>query len=489
MDERTQRIGAATRDDVQTLLDDAVGRAGAAGAQLSLALGGEQMDFASGFANANRGEVMMVDTIGMIGSITKLFNAAMVVSLADAGHVSLDKEISAYVPGLALADGAESVVTLRQLLSMSAGLDNGPYNVRGAGEDSLSDYVHSLADVALLYPPGQGFGYSNAGCCLAGYVAQRVMNERWDRLVRERVIGPCGIDEFALGADELPFHRVSVGHEASKTSAPHPVIRPWGHSQAQAPSGSSLAMSARGLARFGRILAGGGCIGGRQALSATTVGSMTEPTAAVPGPIPSFGVGDAWGLGPSRSQWSGHTTWSHSGGVRSARSLLSWFPSFQGVVALTVNTPDAFSALTTYVMRALGTAAFGLSAPSTPTTSADPFQISQLDRYVGTYVRFGTRYDLDAQGGKLRYLETNLGVGYPGESFGVVVDCECAPVATDRFSIAVPGFEQPLPLSFGGQDNLGRATNLVSTLLCARRMDVDTMSRRLGNSVSFSARS
>ena len=470
-----ERIGGATHDDLQSMLEDAARAAGAAGAQLSVALGEQTVDLACGLANAERGDAMTVDTIGMVGSITKLFNAAMLVSLADAGALSLDVPIAEYVPDLSLAEGAQHLITLRQLLSMSAGLDNGPYAVRGGGEDSLSDYVRSLGDVDLVHRPGQGFGYSNAGVCVAGYVAQCAMRRHWGDLVRTEVLGPCGITEFAFGADELPFHRVSVGHQRPTAAAPHSLVRPWGHHLSHSPSGSSLAMSARELARFGRILAGRGSIDGRTALRPGAVDRMTTPTVTVPGAIPQFGVGDAWGLGPSRSHWDGQTVWSHSGGVQSARTLLSWLPAFQGVLALTVNTPDAFPMLVTRLMGTLGTAVFGVRDPASPGPPS-PLVVSDVQRYVGTYARFGTRYDLHAHEGRLRYVETNLGVGVPGERRGVVVDCECTPVARDRFLIAIPGFDGLLPLSFEGDDGGGRATRLVSTLLCARRLDGNAVS-------------
>src|SRR6202035_1491541 len=83
----------------QTMLDEpalrrmfevAVQRSRAFGAQLSIGNGSEQIDLAAGLANAERGIAMTADTLMQIGSITKVFNAVILTSLAEDNVVDLD---------------------------------------------------------------------------------------------------------------------------------------------------------------------------------------------------------------------------------------------------------------------------------------------------------------------------------------------------------------------------------------------------------------
>ena len=86
------------------LFHEAVRRSGTIGAQLSLIKGGEQLDLAVGFADAERRVSMTTDTVMQIGSVTKVFNATVVMSLAEEGLLDLDTPVREYLPGFKVAD-------------------------------------------------------------------------------------------------------------------------------------------------------------------------------------------------------------------------------------------------------------------------------------------------------------------------------------------------------------------------------------------------
>ena len=107
------------------LFDKAVKISGAAGLQLSIIEDSKQIDFVSDFANAELGIPMTQDTVIQIGSVTKVFNAMMVMSLVEAGQLDLDMPVKRYILEFELSDPkVTAATTLRRLLSMSAGLEN-----------------------------------------------------------------------------------------------------------------------------------------------------------------------------------------------------------------------------------------------------------------------------------------------------------------------------------------------------------------------------
>src|SRR5262249_26257055 len=108
--------------DESSLIDlfhEAMRTSGAVGAQLSISDGDQQIDLAAGFADAERGVEMTADTVLQIGSITKVFNAVVVMSLVEEGLVDLDTPVEKYLSGFKVADpDAARTLTLRHLLSM-----------------------------------------------------------------------------------------------------------------------------------------------------------------------------------------------------------------------------------------------------------------------------------------------------------------------------------------------------------------------------------
>jgi len=82
---------------------------------------GDRIVFAKGFGktSAEEGHAVTPDTLFRMGSTTKMFTAASLVSLAAAGKVKLDGPIGNYVKNLPLR---LSALTAHQLLSQSSGL-------------------------------------------------------------------------------------------------------------------------------------------------------------------------------------------------------------------------------------------------------------------------------------------------------------------------------------------------------------------------------
>jgi CubicO group peptidase (beta-lactamase class C family) len=461
---------------LQSILDDAVASSGVAGAQVSLILGADRADLVAGTANAELKMPMTADTVVQVGSVCKVFNAALIMTLVEDGALVLDAPVVEYLPEIELADrAARDAITLRHLLSMSSGLDNGPYSEPTTGREALGRYVGLLHEVPQIFPPGTAFGYSNAGTCIAGYAAERVTGERWDDLMRKRIFEPAGLAHALTLPEELPFHRVSVGHTGAQDGQPAKVTRPWYINQAMGPAGSTLTMSAHDLARFGQIFVNGGMTAqGRRVLSQDSVKIMMTPTTAVPVSSPLALVGSHWGLGPSMDHWDDTTVWGHAGGNMSGTSRLLWFPQLRGVLAVAFNT-GSNSAFGTSILRELSKAVFGVGAPArdVPASSA---RVENPERFVGCYERYGTQIEIVEDSERLLLRETSLGTGKRGEQLGVVYDTALIPLGGDRFVCETPG-RGSLPIlpshtavGFSGDDGRGCAALVISPFLAARRV-------------------
>ena len=85
-------------------LATALAEAGAPGAAVAV-VAGDRVVWTRGFgvANTETGAAVTPDTLFQIGSATKMFTAAAILSAASTGAVALDRPVSTYVSGLAPA--------------------------------------------------------------------------------------------------------------------------------------------------------------------------------------------------------------------------------------------------------------------------------------------------------------------------------------------------------------------------------------------------
>ncbi|MBR2616525.1 MAG: beta-lactamase family protein [Clostridia bacterium] len=151
--------------------------------------------FAEGFGveSIERPEVPVTSaSVFRIASITKIFTGITVLSLVEERKLSLDAPIKSVLSDLVLSDPlSEETITLRQLLSHTAGLP-AEYTPDGPTEEGQMEEVllSGIREVEMIGRPGEQYLYSNWGIRLAALMAQRVTGTLFTRLVEERVLRP-----------------------------------------------------------------------------------------------------------------------------------------------------------------------------------------------------------------------------------------------------------------------------------------------------------
>ena len=477
----SEKIGSADISELQTIVNDIARSTGAVGAQVSVFVSGQRADFVYGTANAELNTPMTTDTVVQIGSLTKVFNATLAMTLVDEGKLALDTPITQYIPHLKLGgQPAHEDVTLRRLLSMSAGLDFGPRD-GFMGEDAIGRYLTKFGVIPLVYPTGRGFGYTNVGPCIAGYAAEKVTGLPWDTLLKKRVFEPAGLKHAANWPQDLAYLRVAVGHTPIQNGQPPKVLRPWLMNESLNPSGGglSIAISAQDLVSFGEIfLNGGKAANGNRVLSEGAVKAMMTPTTSVLMGAPQWGAGDQWGLGPTLAKWGNTAVWGHGGSTIGGSALLLWIPERHAVLAFTENSPAAFEAFAVRFTSDFTKALLEMKAPAMPAPPAQTVRVNHPERLVGTYLRYGDRIEITEHAGQLHYKEFNDEAAASNQvmgekvTAGPLVDDDLIVLGGgDRFLVKYPGFENGIRVFFFGQDAHGRATNINFGLRSSRRVD------------------
>lgn len=248
------------------------------GAAVAASVGGEVVEAAAGLLSRSTGVAATTDSVFQIGSITKVWTATLVMQLVEEGELELDAPVRRYLPELRLADDeAAAAMTVRQLLSHTAGFEGDIFTDTGPGDDALQKYVAQLDDVAQLFPPGERFSYNNAGYCVLGRLVEVLRGETYDECLRSRLFAPLGLTHAATSAAEAILFRAAVGHVRPSPQEEQQSAPVWSMGRSNAPAGSILAMSARDLVAFAQLhLNGGKAAGGAQVLRAETAAAMAQ---------------------------------------------------------------------------------------------------------------------------------------------------------------------------------------------------------------------
>jgi CubicO group peptidase (beta-lactamase class C family) len=191
-------------------------------------------------------------TLYRIGSITKTFTTALVLSLRDEGKLDLDRPAEQYWPELAqvrypFPDSAR--ITLRHLLTHTSGLrrlGNFDY-AKPDAQVTEAVLLGALAEAELDNVPGAHYEYSNFGMSLVGYFAGRMSSEGSLRAaVAQRLTGPLGMASTSFDPASLPGAALATGY----ASHDPPTVAPlWNLGASEAAGGlwSSLDDMARWL--------------------------------------------------------------------------------------------------------------------------------------------------------------------------------------------------------------------------------------------------
>lgn len=204
------------------------------GAVILVARDGELLhQQAAGFADREGARPMTVETVFRLASVSKPIASAAALVLVARGRLDLDAGIERWLPEFQprLADGRPARITLRQLLSHTAGLGYrffeadavGPYARAGVSDGmdasgiSLEENLRRLASVPLLYEPGTAWGYSLATDVLGALIA-RVHGTPLDEALRQLVTGPLGMLDTGFVAGDP--QRVATAY-VNDTPQPH----------------------------------------------------------------------------------------------------------------------------------------------------------------------------------------------------------------------------------------------------------------------------
>lgn len=255
---------------------------------------------AQGLADVAAGRKITVDDPARIASISKLVTTIGVMRLVEQGKLQLDADVSKQL-GFTLRNPAfpDRAISLRMLLSHTSSLTDGAgyWNVPlGSALTSITNDPKAWDNV---HAPGTFFRYTNLNFPLVAQLMERATGERFDVLMRRLVLAPLHLDACFnwSGCSDAAIARAVVLYDAKgavekddlhgkRPDCPviaaddgHCDLSRWraGENGALFSPQGGLRISARDLAKIGRLLLTDGTLDGVRLLSAKSVRVLTTP--------------------------------------------------------------------------------------------------------------------------------------------------------------------------------------------------------------------
>lgn len=322
-----------------------------------------------GMASLELGVPMQSDRVLEIASITKQFTAAAILLLQDRGKLSVEDDVTKYLPDYP-THGQK--ITLHHLLTHTSGVPDftgmPEWWPRMREDMGVTQIIDLFKDKPLAFTPGEKLGYSNSGYVLLGAVIEKVSGKTYEDFVEQEILTPLGMKRSRNWRPKEIVPGLVTGYDRDedgyRTAEPFSMTQTFG--------AGSILSTVDDLALWAEALSSG------KLLRKEEFERMTVPSKLA------SGQSTKAGYGIKISEEDGRRILTHGGGTPGFNSCLLSIPSERVVVVVLSNVlghdPGAEGLAYRVAMMALGKPVEGRKP-----MSLDP---ATLDGYVGLY-RFG----------------------------------------------------------------------------------------------------
>ena len=318
-----------------------------------------QVVYRAGFGTTRMGggQPITPSTLFHMASITKPFVATAVVQLSSAGKVDLDAPVTRYVPYFRMKDSRASAITVRQLLTHTAGMPDVTdyrWNFPEYDEKSLERWIRGLADSALIAAPSERWQYCNIAFELLADLVAKVSGESFEDYVQKRILTPLAMRKSTLLMTDIDSSLMAWGHRRS-SPGPFAIAAHYPYNRRHAGS-STLHSNVDDMLRWARANLQHGALDGVRILPESAYDQLwreqydmlRQAGGARPG-VERSGVGLSWFL----ETRSGTRYVFHGGGDTGFRTDLLLAPDQRVAVVVMTNSEAGPSQLSRALMEAV----------------------------------------------------------------------------------------------------------------------------------------
>lgn len=328
-DDSTVEFPPEVGDQLLDVIQDGIERNSVVGAQIAIGTS-DELVLSRSFGVVAPGSEQPVDrqTLFCIGSCSKPLVSALVMTLVDAGLLSLDEPISNWLAefsGLHDRDGnaVERAPTMRELLAHRGGIYSQRNQLTPAQTRAIRDFRLTLEESVaiisrqpLIAVPGESFHYSGAGYCVLGRVAEAAAKQSIEELLQNHLCEPLELTRTTWFPAADDDNVAAGGFSSNGRVRIHPQSPHLLGAELRLPLvGGSIHSTAEETARFAMMMLNHGRCGEHEILSPRAFRELTRRQ---------YPDGAAYGLGWSllESDDGRIVALTHGGALFSSRSLL-----------------------------------------------------------------------------------------------------------------------------------------------------------------------
>ncbi|MDX9927547.1 MAG: serine hydrolase [Bacteroidales bacterium] len=358
---------------------------------------------AFGMANLELNVPMQPDMVFRIGSITKQFTAVAILQLMEQGKLSLQDDITKFIPDYPTQ---AYTITIEHLLTHTSGIKsytNLPGYIENVRTDMKPDeLINTFKNQPMEFAPGTKWNYNNSGYFLLGYIIEKVTGKSYPDYIQENFFTPLGMTSTCYGSDTKIIKNRAYGYQQGGDG----VANSDYCSMTQPYSAGSIMSTVGDLFKWHQAL-----YAGKLVKKETLEKAVTEYRL-------SNGKGSGYGYGWFLSQLQGSPTVEHGGGIFGYLTSSVYLPKEDVYVALFSNSTAKAPEFTALKMAAM---AIGKPLVTTGITLDE----ATLDQYAGVYVNDAGREVTVTRGGN-QLSATLTGAGtrkmFPVEKDKFLVD-------------------------------------------------------------------
>jgi CubicO group peptidase (beta-lactamase class C family) len=320
-----------------------------------------------GLADLELGVAVEPDMIFRLGSITKQFTVFSILMLAEQGKLGLQDEITKFLPDYP-TQGRR--ITVEHLLTHTSGIqsytDMPEWLPLWRKDFTVKELVDFFKDKPMKFEPGERWVYNNSGYILLGAIIEKVSGQTYEEFIDSHIFKPLGMKHSYYGNTERVIPRRVPGYQKGKDGF---VNAPY-LSMTQPYAAGSLLSSVDDLAVWSDAVFSGKLVRKEWLDKAFTPYKLKGGE--------STGYGYGWFI----TNFSGHRSIEHGGGINGFTTYEMTFPEDRVFLAILTNSAVAGR---DPEPRAVKIAWLALGLPE-PERKPVKLEAKDLDPVTGVYV-------------------------------------------------------------------------------------------------------
>jgi CubicO group peptidase (beta-lactamase class C family) len=268
---------------------------------------------------------MPADAMFEIGSITKQFTTAAILQLRDEGKLSLDDDITKWLPDF---DTRGNKITLRRLLDHTSGIvgltEIPEFGLLASNPRFPRDSAYALIKrQRFQFPTGEAQIYNNSAFWLLGLVVEKASGMTYEDYVEKKIFAPLGMKRsmYCNSAENVERRAHGYGIRNGQIRRAPTNVHTWPF------SAGSLCSTAGDMVTWLKALHGG------KVLSPKSYAEMIAPAKLNDGTVLRYGMGLAVGR-----DVRGLNAIGHGGSIAGFGAEAVWYPDAQAAIVVLMNS-------------------------------------------------------------------------------------------------------------------------------------------------------